>query len=89
MATVCEELRDEGWLYSEQQQKLYRLRPDIARVYPRWVAIKTYSFVPPRPPEQPMTRRWLLRHNAIEAWETMRRRAGDDARVQPGRSWIG
>ena len=86
MATVCEELGDEGWLYSEQQQKLYRLKPDTARVHARWVAIRTYRYVLSRPHE-PMNRR-LLRHNAIEAWETMRRRAGDDARVQSGRSWI-
>ena len=88
MATVREELGDEEWLYSEQQQKLYRLKPDTARVHARWVAIRTYSYVSPRAPE-PMTQRRLLRHNAIEAWETMRRRAGDNARVQSGRSWIG
>ena len=67
MATVREELGDEEWLYSEQQQKLYRLKPDTARVHARWVAIRTYSYVPPRAPE-PMTRRRLLRHNAIEPW---------------------
>jgi hypothetical protein len=59
-------------LYSEQQQKLYRLKPDPARVHARLVAIRTYSYVPPRPPE-PMTRRRMLRHNAIEAWHTMQK----------------
>ena len=87
MATVREELGEEGWLYFEQQQKLYRLKPYPARVHELWVAIRTYSYVLPRPPE-PMTRGRLLRNNAIEAWETMRRRAGDDARVQSRRSWI-
>ena len=72
MATVREELGDEGWLYSEQQQKLYRLKPDPARVHARLVAIRMYSYLPPRPPE-PMTRRRLLRHNAIEAWQTMQK----------------
>ena len=62
----------EGWLYSEQQQKLCHFKPDTATVHAQWVAIRTYSYVPPRPPE-PMTRRRLLRHNAIEAWETMQR----------------
>ena len=60
----------EGWLYSEQQQKLCHFKPDTATVHAQWVAIRTYSYVPPRPPE-PMTRRRMLRHNAIEAWETM------------------
>ncbi|MBA4736094.1 MAG: DUF1651 domain-containing protein [Synechococcus sp.] len=35
-------------------------------------AIRAYSYVPPRPPE-PMTRRRMLRHNAIEAWQTMQK----------------
>ena len=59
----------EGWLYSEQQQKLCHFKPDTATVHAQWVAIRTYSYVPPRPPE-PMTRRRLLRHNAIKAWQT-------------------
>ena len=58
----------EGWLYSEQQKKLCHFKPDKATVYAQWV----YSYVPPRASE-PMTRRWLLRHNAIEAWQTMQK----------------
>ena len=69
----------EGWLYSEQQQKLCHFKPDTATVHAQWVAIRTYSYVPPRPPE-PMTRRRMLRHNAIEAWETMRKTGGGAAR---------
>ncbi|WP_370586396.1 DUF1651 domain-containing protein [Synechococcus sp. TAK9802] len=34
--------------------------------------MRTYRYVPPRPPE-PMTRRRMLRHNAIEAWQTMQK----------------
>ena len=64
----------EGWLYSEQQQKLCHFKPDTATVHAQWVAIRTYSYVPPRPPE-PMTRRRMLRHNAIEAWQTMQKTA--------------
>ena len=62
----------EGWLYSEQEQKLCHCKPDTATVHAQWVAIRTYSYVPPHPPE-PMTRRRLLRHNAIEAWQTMQK----------------
>ena len=62
----------EGWLYSEQQQKLCYFKPDTATVHAQWVAIRTYSYVPPRPPE-PMTRRRMLRHNAIEAWQRMQK----------------
>ena len=53
----------EGWLYSEQQQKLCHFKPVTATVHAQWVAIRTYSYVPPRPPE-PMTRRRMLLHNA-------------------------
>ena len=59
----------EGWLYSELEQKLCHFKLDTAMVHAQWVAIRTYSYVPPRPPE-PMTRRRMLRHNAIEAWHT-------------------
>ena len=59
----------EGWLYSEQQQ-LCHFKPDTATVHAQWVAVRTYSWVPPRPPV-PQTRRRMLRHNAIEAWQTM------------------
>ena len=45
---------------------------DTATVHAQWAAIRTYSYVQPRPPE-PMTRWRLLRHNAIEAWKTMRK----------------
>ena len=40
----------EGWLYSEQQQKLCHFKPDTATVHGQWVAIRTYSYVPLRPP---------------------------------------
>ena len=62
----------EGWLYSEQQQKLCHFKPDTTTVHAQWVAIRTFSYVPPRPPE-PMTRRRMLRHNAVEAWQTMQK----------------
>ena len=51
---------------------------DTATVYAQWVAFRTYSYVPPRPPE-PMTRRRMLRHNAIEAWGRCGRQAGGAA----------
>ena len=60
----------EGWLYSEQQQKLCHFKPDMATVHAQWVVIRTYHYVPPSRPV-PQTRRRMLRHNAIEAWNTM------------------
>ena len=56
----------EGWLYSQQQQKLCNLKTDTATVHAQWLAIRTNSYVPPCPPE-PMTRRRMQRHNSIEA----------------------
>ena len=57
----------------------------------QWVAVRTYGYVPPRPPV-PMTRRRTLRHNAIEAWETMqktgRRSCPPPVRGERGRSWL-
>ena len=65
-----EKVGGEGWLHSEQQQKLCHFKPDTSTVHAQWVAIRTYSYVPPRPPE-PMTRRRMLRHNAIEPGHTV------------------
>ena len=62
----------EGWLYSAEQQKLCQFKPNTATMHAQWVAIRSYSYGPPRPPE-PMTQRRLLQHNATEAWETMRK----------------
>ena len=39
----------EGWLYSEQQQKLCHFKPDTATVHAQWVAVRTYSYIPTRP----------------------------------------
>ena len=44
-----EQADGEGWLYSEQQQKLCHFKPDMATVHAQWVAIRTYGYVPPRP----------------------------------------
>ena len=55
------------WLFSEQQEQF---KPDMATVHAQWVATRTYSYIPPRPPE-PMNRRRLLGNNAIEAWQTI------------------
>ena len=60
----------EGWLFSEQQQKLCHFKPSMATVHAQWVEVRTFNWVPPRSPV-PMTQRPMLRHNAIEAWSTM------------------
>ena len=63
-----EKARGEGWLYSEQQQKLCHFKPDTATVHAQWVAIRAYSYVPPRPPE-PMTRGgWKAPSNISGQW---------------------
>ena len=62
----------EGWLYSEQQQKLCHFKPSMATVHTHWVEVRTFSRVPPRSPI-PMTQRRMLRHNAIEAWCTIQK----------------
>ena len=62
----------EGWLYSEQQQKLCHFKPSMATVHAQWVEVRTFTWVPPRPPV-PMTERRMLRQNAIEAWGTMQK----------------
>ena len=60
----------EGWLVNADQQKLVHFTPDKATAHAQWVILRTYRWVPPRPPT-PQTRRRMLRHNAIEAWTTM------------------
>ena len=60
----------EGWLVNAQQQKVVQFKPDASTVHAEWVAVRTYSWTPPSPPV-PQTRRRMLRHNAIEAWNTM------------------
>ena len=62
----------EGWLVNDQQQKVVRFRNDMATAHAEWVTLATYSWKPPSPPV-PMTQRRMLRHNAIEAWNTMKK----------------
>jgi len=63
----------EGWLVSPEQQLLCQFKPDSATAHAEWVAVSTYSWIPPRPPV-PETESRMLRHNAIEAWTTMLKR---------------
>ena len=60
----------EEWLFSEQQQLVCQFMPDTPSIHAQWVAVRTFSWVPPHPPV-PQTLRRMLRHNAIEAWQTM------------------
>ena len=60
----------EVWLANADQQKIVQFKPDSATAHAQWVAVRTFRWVPPRPPER-MTRRRMLRQNAIEAWDTM------------------
>ena len=61
-----------------QQQKVVRFKPDASTVHAEWVAVRTYSWRLLSPPV-PLTRRRMLRHNAIETMNTMKRQADDHA----------
>ena len=60
----------EGWLVNPDQQKIVQFKPDNETAHDQWVAVRTFRWNPPRP-AQPVTRRRMLRHNAIEAWQAM------------------
>ena len=62
----------EGLLYSKQQQKPFHFKPSMATVHAKWVEVRTFSWIPTRS-LVPMTQRRMLRHNAIEAWQTMQK----------------
>lgn len=72
LSRSAREARWWGWLYSEQQQKLCHFNPSMTTVHTQWVEVRTFSWVPPRPPV-PMTQRRMLRHNALEAWAHMQK----------------
>ena len=61
---------DEGWLYREEQLLLTQVRADARHLHAKWVEVRTFSWVRPRPPV-PQTSRRMLRHNALEAWSHM------------------
>ena len=62
----------EGWLMSTQVQKVCRFRDEMPTAHAQWVVVETR---PLRGCGQPVVRR-MLRHNAIEAWETMQKSGG-------------
>ena len=70
----------EGWLFNQQQERLVHFKPEASTLHAEWVRVRTYGWVPPRPPV-PMTERRMLRHNAIEAWSKMLKR--DWVRCRP------
>ena len=57
----------EGWFYSEEQQLLTQFHADARTLHAKWVELRSFTWVPPRPPV-PQTTRRMLRHNPIEAW---------------------
>ena len=62
----------EGWLYSEEQQLLTQFRADARTLHAKWVELRTFTWIPPRPPV-PQTTRRMLRHNALETWAHMQK----------------
>ena len=70
--------KGEGWLLSAQEQKVCRFKNDMPTQHAQWVEVETRSLTGGG---QPVIRR-MLRHNAIEAWETMQK-SGGWKRCQP------
>ena len=60
----------EGWLVNDQQQLACQFKPDSPSAHGQWVSVRTYSWISPRLPV-PQTRRRMVRHNSVEAWQTM------------------
>lgn len=60
----------EGWLVHAHQQLLVQFKPDVPTIHTRWVALRTFHWAPPHPP-QPKSQRRMLRHHAIDAWNDM------------------
>ena len=67
-----------GWLMNTQEQKVYSFTNANPAALAQWVGVETR---PLRGAGQPVIRR-MLRHNAIEAWETMQK-SGGWKRCQP------
>ena len=61
-----------GWLMNEIEGKVCRFANDMATAHAQWVEVETRQL---HGGGQPVVRR-MLRHNAIEAWETMQK-SGD------------
>ena len=59
-------------MLSTQEQKVCRFKNDMPTQHAQWVVVETR---PLRGGGQPVVRR-MLRHNAIEAWETMQKSGG-------------
>jgi hypothetical protein len=67
-----------GWLYNAQMRQVCRFLNDMPTQHAQWVVVETR---PLRGGGQPVIRR-MLRHNAIEAWDTMQN-SGGWKRCQP------
>ena len=59
----------EGWLVNADQHKVVQFKPDTSTTTAQWVILRTFHWRPPDYPI-PQSRRRMLRHNAIEAWES-------------------
>ena len=61
-----------GWLMNAQQGEVCQFKNDMPSAHAEWVEVETR---PLRDGGQPVVRR-MLRHNAIEACETMQKSGG-------------
>ena len=68
----------EGWLVNRCQQRVVQFLPDAPTGHGQWVILRAFHWRPPDDPI-PQMRRRMLRHNAIEAWETMLQAGGASA----------
>ena len=61
----------EGWLSNELQQQLVHFQSAGNSADGELIALRTFQWKPPYPPV-PLSRRRMLRHQAVDTWDTMR-----------------
>ena len=66
-------LRGSEWLVNTIQQLVVQFKPELNSESTDWVSIRTYHYVPPKPPE-PLSHRRVLDQYAIDTWNVMVKR---------------
>jgi hypothetical protein len=61
----------EGWLSNELQQQLVHFQSAGNSADGELIALRTFQWKPPYPPV-PLSRRRMLRHQAVDNWDTNR-----------------
>ena len=60
----------EVWLANDHYQLVVHFRSEPSTTTDQWVAVRTFQWKRPNPPE-PQSRRRMLRHHAIATWTSM------------------